>query len=524
MNKKAHRSRPSSSLRARAEGSLRQLTQGKNAAPEQDVHRMLHDLQVHEIELQMQNEELRRTQEELQEAVERYASLYDFAPCAYLTLGPKGEIREANLAAAHMLGLERRHLIRRKFSSFIHDDSQDEFFLYGRLLQSSGTRQTEQLAIKGAQGARTIVRIDGVAEERSPREEPRFRVSLTDITLAKRAEETLQSSEKDLTEFFENAPIGLQWLSRDGTVLRANRAQLELLGLTAGDYIGHRFPEFAREPKAANEMIHRLGGRETIRNLRTRLRHRDGGIRFVLMDAKSYWKENRFIHASVFTRDITKRVELEQELLQICEREQRRIAQDLHDDLGQILTASIHLSTALHKRLAQESLPEAADEARILALLDQALAQTRSLARGLHPVKAEPNGLMSALEELASRTELLYHYPCCFSCRRPVFIEDNDTATHLYRITQEAVTNAVKHSKPTRIDIKLSQNGQEICLLVRDDGIGLPEKPPKKGGMGLRIMQYRAGMIGGLLAIQKVPQGGTEVSCSLHLAKIARKD
>ena len=524
MKTKNHRPRKLDGLRARAEGSLRRNRKGAAPPPGNDARRTLHELQVHEIELQMQNEELRRTQQELEEACERYAHLYDFAPCAYLTLGANGEIREANLAAAHLLGLERKNLIRQKFSRFIQEASQDDFYLYGRLMLASGTRQTNQLELKSSDGTRATVRIDGVAEERSGPGERRYRVSLTDITIPKQAEEALQRSEKNLNDFFEDAPIGLQWLALDGTILRANRAQFEMLGFPCEHYSGHRFAEFSLDRAAADELIARLAAGETIHNFRTRLRRNDGSILFALMDAKSHWNGKRFIHSSIFTRDITTRVELEQELLQISEREHRRIAQDLHDDLGQILTATIHLSTALQRRLAGKSLPEATDEARILALLDQALAQTRSLARGLHPVRPESNGLMAALEELASRTENFYRHPCRFKCRRPVLIDDNDTATHLYRIAQEAVTNAVKHGRPQHLEIGLAQIANRIDLSVRDDGVGLPDRRPKSGGMGFRIMQYRAGMIDGCLVIEKRAQGGTEVRCSISASKTSHRD
>jgi PAS domain S-box-containing protein len=506
-------------LRARAEGSLRKTGKRPAQLTGEEMQRTVHELQVHEIELQMQNEELRRTQQELEEACERYAHLYDFARCAYLTLGAKGEIREANMAAATLLGMERRNLVKQKFSRFILEESQDEFYLYGRLMLASGVRQTNLLELKSALGVRSTVRIDGIAEERTGDGEPRYRVSLTDITDSRRAEEAVKRSEKTLSDFFEDAPIGLQWLGLDGRILRANRAQLAMLGHDKDSYVGRRFIEWDLDRKNAEELIARLARHETVHNFRTRLKRKDGAIRFVLMDAKSHWNGKQFIHSSIFTRDITERVELEQELLQISEREQRRFAQDLHDDLGQILTATIHLSTALHKRLAEKLLPEAADEARILALLDQALAQARSLARGLHPVRPESNGLMAALEELASRTEKLFRYPCRFKCRRPVLIEDNDVATHLYRIVQEAVTNAVKHGKPSRIDIELAHIDNRIRVSVNDDGVGLPDQPPKNAGMGLRIMKYRNSMIGGSLLIWKTLQGGTEVLCSVQPPK-----
>jgi len=154
--------------------------------------------------------------------------------------------------------------------------------------------------------------------------------------------------------------------------------------------------------------------------------------------------------------------------------------------------------------------------AKILGLFDQALDRTRSLARGLYPVKPEANGLMAALEELAFRTGKHFASACQFTCPEPVLLEDTTVATHLYRIAQEAVTNAIKHGKSERIEIGLIQAPGRLTVSVRDNGVGLSHKNSKKSGMGLRIMRYRAGMIGGSLRIQSEPKCGVAVLCSVE--------
>jgi len=483
------------------------------------VQKTVHELQVHEIELRMQNEELRRTQQELEEACERYLNLYDFATCPLLTLSVNGKIQEANLAAASLLGVERKRLIGQKFTRFIQPEAQDVFYLHQRRIFNSSIKQVSELELKNAAGDPLTVRLEGMAEEGPDGRSMRYRISLSDITESKKAEAALQHSEKNLADFFDHAPIGLQWLGPDGAILRANQAQLDLLGVKRENYLGHRITEFDANKLAVNELLSRLADREIVHNFRTRLRHSDGSMRFVLIDAISHWNEGRFRHSSIFTRDITQRIELEREILTISEREHRRIAHDMHDDLGQLLTAAGYLTGALQKKLMARNRSEAAEGARIQALLDQALEQTRSLARGLYPVKPEPNGLMAALEELAARTKKNFHSSCRFTCHRPVLIEDNTVATHLYRIAQEAVTNAIKHGKSERIEIGLIQTPGRITVMVKDNGLGFPAKRPKKSGMGLRIMEYRAGMVGGTLVIQKESKGGTAVICSVGMSK-----
>ena len=154
--------------------------------------------------------------------------------------------------------------------------------------------------------------------------------------------------------------------------------------------------------------------------------------------------------------------------------------------------------------------------AEIAKLVRTAISQTRALARGLSPVVLDSNGLMSALKELAENTEKLFQISCRFQCDQPVLLQDNAAATHLYRIAQEAVNNAIKHGQAKHVTIQLMIARPRILLLIQDDGTGRPKIPAKHQGMGLRIMQYRAGMVGGTLAVQRDPDGGTRVTCSFQ--------
>ena len=341
--------------------------------------------------------------------------------------------------------------------------------------------------------------------------------AISDLAARKQAEEALRRSEHNLAIFFNQAPIGLIWLSAGGTILRANRAHLDLLGYAAEEYLGHPFTEFCGEPPRGHELLERLAAKRTVRNFRMRRRCKDGAIRHVLVDAVSFWNEGQFHYSSVFVRDITDRVKLEREILQASERESRRISQDLHDGLGQLLAGTAHLAGALQKDLAAKSRPEARQLERISKLIYEAMAQARSLSHGLQPVEPESNGLMAALQSLARRTKSLFHIHCRFKCRRPVLIADNAIATHLYRIAQEAITNAIKHGKAERIEISLAQTPERLALAITDNGAGLPARQRNHPGMGLRIMRYRAGMIGGSLAIQNEAAGGASMVCTVPL-------
>ncbi len=213
--------------------------------------------------------------------------------------------------------------------------------------------------------------------------------------------------------------------------------------------------------------------------------------------------------------DITERRRLEQEVLNISEQEQRRIGQDLHDGICQQLAGIELMSQVLEQALAPKAKKHSAQAGQIAAHVRDAITQTRMLTHGLCPVVLESEGLMSALQELANATTKMFGVDCVFRCDHPVHIHDNATATHLYRIAQEAVSNAIKHGKSRRIEVGLAAESNRVFLAVKDNGCGIPATPPRTGA-GLRIMQYRAGMIGGSVVVQRGEPDGTTVACSVH--------
>jgi signal transduction histidine kinase len=207
---------------------------------------------------------------------------------------------------------------------------------------------------------------------------------------------------------------------------------------------------------------------------------------------------------------------LEKEILEISGREQMRIGQDLHDGLGQHLTGVTFLTRALENKLAALSLPEASAAAEIGRLVFEALSQTRNLARGIFPVELESSGLVQALIELATTVEKLFNISCRFEGDDGMVLHDRTLANHLFRLTQEAINNSVKHGKAKQVVIRLRRSADKAVLSIRDDGLGFPTHAHgvKANGLGLRIMHYRAQKIGGSLEVQPAKDGGTIVSCT----------
>ncbi|MGD9611706.1 MAG: PAS domain S-box protein [Kiritimatiellia bacterium] len=245
----------------------------------------------------------------------------------------------------------------------------------------------------------------------------------------------------------------------------------------------------------------------------------DGSIRWIessgsmIRDARG-----RPVRAAGLHRDVTERRRMEAEILQAAEAERQRIGRDLHDSLGQSLTAIGYLADAVREDLARAKRPEAADVRKLGRLIEKTADQSHALARGLLLADLKRGGLGAALQELAFRTQELFGGACRYAGPANLPPVDANTAGQLYRIAQEAVTNAAKHGQALRIDVRLAQNKKGLRLSVRDTGKGFSAGKRKRAGLGLDIMRYRAGLIGATLEIDSQPNRGTTVLCLLPLA------
>ncbi len=221
-------------------------------------------------------------------------------------------------------------------------------------------------------------------------------------------------------------------------------------------------------------------------------------------------------------RDISEQKRLEKQVLDIAEREQSRFGHDLHDGLGQHLTGVQFMAQVLQQKLEDRHAPEAAEAGEIATLIRQGITQTRDLARGLSPVVLQSKSLQDALRDLAGGITRRGQASCETDLDDDIAITDSETAIQLYRIAQEAVNNALKHGQASQITISLQHDeAGRVDLTVRDDGRGFPEDFQLALGMGLRVMNYRAGLIGGSLEILQ-RDGHTTVTCTVEEAGLER--
>jgi signal transduction histidine kinase len=212
-------------------------------------------------------------------------------------------------------------------------------------------------------------------------------------------------------------------------------------------------------------------------------------------------------------KEIERRKGLEGQILEISDREQQRLGQELHDGLCQHLTAVAFMARSVAMRLKDHRVIDANDIDKIAELVNEAAADTRNLSRALHRLDVDAAGLVTALQDLVDRE--IWKIPCRLEVNPSFHVEDDAVAAQLYRIAREAVINANKHAQARQIVVELGRSAKEIVLHVSDDGIGLPDKPKLKQGLGFHIMDYRARLIGARLEVDSPKQGGTRVCCYL---------
>ncbi len=217
--------------------------------------------------------------------------------------------------------------------------------------------------------------------------------------------------------------------------------------------------------------------------------------------------------------EIAERRRLEHELLDITEKERRRIGLDLHDDLGQKLAGVALMAKGLQLRLAKQRASESDDAGKIHELLEQAMSHARDLARDLATLDFSENDLPSAIQKLASHAKESFGITCRFKSDDAIPPLETNTVQQLYKITQEALTNAIKHGKTKQVNIQLSNGANRISLTIRNSGAPFPSVAGRNAGMGLRIMNYRANLIGASLEIKPGETDGTVVTCQVPLKK-----
>ena len=323
-----------------------------------------------------------------------------------------------------------------------------------------------------------------------------------------KAEQALAESEARLRTLVTGAPVVLFAADKDSTITFQDGQALRAIGANPGENVGRKSTEIFRQNPGLLSNIERvlhgeefsaieLIGPASFHTCYTPTRDADGAV-------------SGYIGVAT---NITERQRLERQLLEISDREQARIGQEIHDGLCQQLVSLAFDANTLEAQLGGKNRPESAAAKRLVKYLDLSITEARRLSRGLFPIRLEGEGLPPAIEELLRNTTDRFGLSCEFEID-PSIMVNATVATNLYRIAQEALNNIVKHSRAKRVILKLRGYPSHIDLWIEDNGMGMPQGGSESPtGMGLHIMDYRARIVGGSLRIENRPGGGTIVSC-----------
>ena len=380
------------------------------------------------------------------------------------------------------------------------------------------------LIVSGQIGEETAVAMmkagahDYIMKHHLPRFLPAVQRELRDAEVRrarKRAEEALRESEEKYRQLFaaESDAVAI-FDAETRQFVDVNQAGLDLYGYTLDEFLELRFPDIAADPATCDGAIEQTLEGKLSRVALGYHTKKDGTVFPVEISTGTFlWRGRRMLCG--IARDITERKRLEKEVLEISDAERRRLGQELHDGVSQQLTGIRFMASALAHKLAAGSAPEAEDAQAITRLLGETSEQTRALARGMCPLELAVGEVVPALQELALRAQERFGISCHVQCEDPAPGVGDEVATHLHHIAQEAVANAVKHGKAEHVEITLATEGGRIVMTVKDDGGGLPDDADGLKGLGLRIMRYRADVMGASLDVRRRAEGGTLVVCSI---------
>jgi PAS domain S-box-containing protein len=411
----------------------------------------------------------------------------------------------------------------------VHDLRADKRFPGSELLRAHGVVSGLDVAIPGHARPWGVLGVQTTATREFTTQDVQFLRSVANVLAAavrnQHAAGALRDSEARTRAILDTAVDGVVTIDQRGIIESVNPAVERLFGYRRDELLGRNvsvlMPEPFRSEHDAYIDRYRQTGKPRIIGIGREVvgRRKDGTTFPIDLAVSEFVHDGRLMFAGLL-HDVTERRRMERQILEATAEEQRRIGQDLHDGLCQELAGIAFTVEVLGRKLEARGAAEKPTLDRVAELVDQAITHARELARGLQPVALDGPGLATALSELARKAEALFHVTCIFEQQGDLgaAVSDGETASHLYRIAQEAISNAVRHGKAHTIDVELAAEPGSLRLTVCDDGTGIPAEPRPSGGIGLQTMAYRARVVGGTLTVRPGARRGTVVTCTVPLA------
>ncbi len=495
----------------------------------------------------------KRAEAALAASEQRFRSLTENSSEIINLLDGSGRIVYENPRSFRTLGYSCGELLGRDAFDLLHpEDRPRATQMFADLLREpGGTRQLEARVRTKTGGWRVgeilaknllhdpavrgvILNTRDITERRRAQEELKKAHDLLEQRVRERTAElsayaqALTETEERYRQLFQTTADAILVVDlKANRIVDSNKAAQRMFGYSREELLQMSHLQLSAEPERSLAALKEaIAGKISHVPLRY-YRKKDGAV-FPVEISGSIFKVRGRLMLCGLMRDISDQIFLQREILSISEREQRRLGQDLHDDLCQQLAGIEFLSQTLAGDLGKSS-KGGLQAGEIARMVRRAMGRTRELARGLVPVSLRAEGLAPALQELAALTRKVFKVDCRFKAQGSIPGLDPAAAVHLYRITQEAIGNAIKHGNARRITLWLTTEHAMLLLRVRDNGSGLPAKWARSRGLGLQMMQYRVAVLGGALSIRRAPRGGTLVECRVdpelaRLTTLGRSD
>ena len=511
----------SAKILRQAEARVRVTKRDVAAMPVKNVQRLVHQLQIHQIELEMQNEELRRTQVELEAARARYVDLYDFSLAGHLTLDTHGTILEANLRVGVLLGINRKALIGRPLARFIARDDQDTFHRHYQEALKTGTRQICEVQLWEETGATRWVYFESLAVHDDPGRITHWRTALLDITERKRAEEVMRESEQRFHTMADTVPALIWMAGPDKLRTYFNKGWLDYTGRTMEQELGNGWAEGVH-PEDVARCLKTYGEAFDQREpfeMEYRLRKADGQYGwFLAKGVPRRFPSRGFAGYIGICIDLSERKNLEDQLRKAV-KEKESLLREVHHRVKnnlQMISSLLNLQAASIK------------DPQVVQLFRECQTRITSIAL-LHETLHRSNDLScirmsNYLRTLASHVSRSYGVdPKAIVLDMLVedLTLDTDTAMTCGMIVEELLSNSLKHAfavgKEGRIQIELqAQNAGAYLLQVRDDGVGISKGGGQRnpGSLGLELVNLLVEKLEGAIELQSGP--GTAWRIAFH--------
>lgn len=476
----------------------------------------------------------KRIEEELRAGEARFRATYEQAAIGIKQVAPDGRLLMANRALCQMLGYSEKELLAMTWRQLTHpNDIAAEARRVSKLLAGSIASYVVEKHYLRKDGSPIPVRVTSSAVLDPSSGRALYRITLVeDITDRWQAEALLRDNESRLRAVVGTAVDGIITIDEQGSIESVNPAAERLFGYTESELLGKNVRMLMPEPYQSEHDTYLrryletgkaaiIGiGREVI-GLR-----KDGQTFPMDLSVSEFHLRGKRMFTGI-VHDASERQRLERQILETSAAEQQRIGQDLHDGLCQHLLGTAFSAELLARRLAIDKPQEAEAAKKVGAMIREGIRQARDLAHGLNPVNLDGARLGDALAALASGISEQFHIECILDLSRELPVLGGPIAIHLYRIAQEAISNAIRHGSATRIELRMmAEDEKSITLSISDNGKGLPNPASRNNrphGMGMTTMAYRARMLGGVLDLRPAIPHGLTVTCSFSVRSATSK-